>query len=65
MTETITIVKRLPRKILRMIENEFEEFKRGNPEIKESVDSMFKRLRGNILDELGDCQRTIEELNEG
>ena len=62
MEQILNELKVLPRKILRHLENEFEVLVEEKPELKTDLDLMYKRIRKNILDAIGDCRRKIERL---
>lgn len=54
-------IKKLNRKVLSRVENELDVLKDGHPDLVKEVESMYKRLRKGILDDIGDCER---ELND-
>lgn len=57
-------IKSLPKKILRAIENEFEDLAEEHQDIKDSLDRSFKRIRKNVLDAIGDVVRQIENKDD-
>lgn len=55
-------IRRLNRRILSGLETEFAVLKDRYPELVEDLDGSFSRLRKNILDMIGECERTVVEI---
>lgn len=55
-------IKKLPRRILRAIEIEFEILKETvSVDDAGKITEMYKRIRRQVLDAVGDCVRKTEE----
>jgi len=52
-------IRKLPRKILSRVENEFLVLKDNHPELIRNLDDVYRRLRKGILDDIGDTEREI------
>ena len=61
MTKIQLEIKKLNRKILSQIETELNVLKEQCPSVSNEIDNMFKRLRKNVLDTIGDCERSVGE----
>jgi len=65
MSNIATEIKKLNRKILSHVEIELEVLKEEHPETVSTVNNIFKRLRKNILDTIGECERSALENSDG
>lgn len=54
-------IKKLNRKILSKVETELCVLKGDYPELTKAVDSVYKRLRKGILDDIGDAERALAD----
>jgi len=54
----------LNRKILSLVETELNVLKDNHPSVTDDANGMYKRLRKNILDTIGDCERSTLENGE-
>jgi len=54
-------IKKLNRMILSRVESELEVLKESTPDVSKEVDNIYKRLRKGILDDIGDCERELDD----
>lgn len=57
-------IRKLNRKVLSQIETEFNVLKDDYPEAISDMDNAYKRIRKNVLDIIGDCERTVVEMED-
>lgn len=54
-------IRKLNRKVLSQVETELDVLKGNHPEVEDVINNIYRRLRKNILDTIGDCERAILE----
>jgi hypothetical protein len=54
-------IKKLNRQILSRVETELDVLRTNNSGLTKEIDDMYIRLRKGILDDIGDCEREIDD----